>query len=278
MNRIFPRHLFRRHLALPTEHGAWVFLLSPLLIGLFAGERWSPASLYLTIAALAAFLARHPITLVVKVWGGQRARRDLAPALFWAGVYTSVGLAALLGLVFQGFGYLLYLLLPGGLVFIWHLVLVSRRSERRQMGVEIVASGVLALSAPAAFWVGRGAYDPLGWWLWVLIWLQSAASIVFAYLRLRQRGLRSIPAARECLRLGGRALLYAGFNLLAVAGLAAAGILPPLLPIPYGLQFGESLLGTLRPAVGARPTSIGLRQLAVSSVFTLLFILTWGAW
>jgi hypothetical protein len=33
--------------------------------------------------------------------------------------------------------------------------------------------------------------------------------------------------------------------------------------------------GTLRPAVGVRPTLIGVRQLIVSTIFTVLFILTW---
>jgi hypothetical protein len=61
------------------------------------------------------------------------------------------------------------------------------------MGVEIVASGILALAAPAAFWVGRGYPDPQGWVLFGLVWLQSAASIVYAYLRLEQRSLTDVP-------------------------------------------------------------------------------------
>jgi len=44
--------LFRRHVALPSEHGAWVFLLSPMIIGFFAGGRWSVTSFYLIVAAL----------------------------------------------------------------------------------------------------------------------------------------------------------------------------------------------------------------------------------
>ena len=35
------RGLLDRHVALPGDHGSWVFLLGPLLIGLFAGGRWS---------------------------------------------------------------------------------------------------------------------------------------------------------------------------------------------------------------------------------------------
>jgi hypothetical protein len=49
-----------RHIALPNEHGAWVFLFSPLLIGLATGG-FRPASLLLVAAALAGFLVRQPV-------------------------------------------------------------------------------------------------------------------------------------------------------------------------------------------------------------------------
>jgi len=268
--------LFVRHIFLPQDHGSWVFLLSPLLIGLFAGGNWSIATFYLIVAALAAFLIRQPITIAIKASSGRRSRRDLAPARLWIAIYALIGLAALVGLAALEFGYLLYLAIPGIPVFIWHLYLVSRRAERRQMAVELVASGVLALVAPAAFWVGRGFPDPVGWWLFGLTWLQSAASIVYAYLRLAQRTLSEKPDLQGRLRMGGRALLYTTFNLSAVTALSISAILPVLLPIPYALQWVETVWGTLNPAIGVKPTRIGVRQLIVSSLFTLLFILAWN--
>lgn len=267
--------LFRRHIALPQDHGSWVFLLSPLLIGLFAAGSWSPAAGYLVVAALAAFLIRQPVTIAVKAYSGRRPRRELPPALAWIGIYGLVGLLALGGLLLQGFGYLLYLVIPALPVFAWHLALVSRRAERRQMGVELVGSGVLALAAPAAYWVNLGYPDPQGWWLFGLVWLQSAASIVHAYLRLEQRPLPGIPRLDERLRMARRALAYTTFNLLATGGLALAGLLPPGLPLAYALQWAETVWGALRPAVGVKPTRIGLRQLLVSTLFTIVFILAW---
>lgn len=267
--------LFRRHIALPSEHGSWVFILSPLLIGLFAGGSLSWASLYLVIAAMAAFLIRQPVTIAVKAYSGRRSRRELPAARFWILVYGLVGLAALAGLVLQGFTYLLYLAIPGIPVFAWHLYLVSKRAERRQVGIEIVGSGVLALAAPAALWVGRGNPDPTGWWLFGLVWLQSAASIVYAYLRLEQRALKVQPEMADRLAMGRRPLLYTTFNLLAVTVLSILSLLPPLLPLPYALQWAETVWGTLRPAVGVKPVVIGMRQLVISTLFTLLFILTW---
>lgn len=268
-------NLFLRHVALPSDHGSWVFLLSPLLIGLFAGGNWSISSFYLIISSLAAFLVRQPVTIAVKVFSGRRQKRDLPAAWFWIGVYSLIGLLGLLGLLSQGFTFIFILALPGIPVFAWHLYLVSQRAERRQVGVEIVASGVLALAAPAAYWIGIGSPDPLGWLLFILTWLQSAASIVYAYLRLQQRELTQVADIRSRFHMGRRALVYSTFNLLLVLVLAIISLVPPLLLLPYALQWLETIYGIFVPALGKRPTWIGLRQLVVSSLFTLLFILTW---
>lgn len=267
--------LFVRHIALPTDHGSWVFLLSPLLIGLFAGKSLSPASLCLIVAALGAFLLRQPLSMVVKIYSGRRSRRELPAAWFWTGVYGLIALAAFVILASLGYTYLFILALPGIPVFAWHLYLVSRRAERRQLGIELVGSGVLALAAPAAYWIGVGRVDPLGWLLFALCWLQSAASIVYAYLRLEQREWKDLPTVENRLRLGTRALLYTTFNLWLVLGLSFAGIVSRALSLPYLLQWGETLWGTLNPALGVRPTRIGIRQLIVSTLFTILFIITW---
>ena len=269
------KQYFKRHIALTSEHGSWVFLFSPLLIGIFAGENFSSISLYLIFAALAGFLIRQPIIIAVKAYAGRRPRSDLPAARFWIVVYAAIGLLTVVGLVVRGFGYVLWLAVPGVPVFIWHLFLISRRAERRQIGVEVVASGVLALSAPGAYWVGVGAANSLGWWLWALVWLQSAASIVYAYLRLDQRQWTESPPVRVRFSQGRRALLYTSFNLLGVVILSLMGILSPWLFLPYLAQWLETLWGTLNPAVGAKPTQIGFRQLAVSTIFTILFILAW---
>lgn len=269
-------NLLRKYIALPQDHGSWIFLFSPLLIGLFAGGGWNLASLWLSIAAMAAFLSRQPVTIAVKAYSGRRSRRDLPAAAFWTGLYGVLGLLAVAQLILLGYPFLLLLALPGVPVFAWHLYLVSRRAERRQMAVELVGTGVLSLVAPAAYWVGVGSPDPMGWWLFGLTWFQSAASIVYAYLRLEQRGLDEMSPMHVRLKMGRRALLYTTFNFLAVTGFSLAGWLPALLPLAYAVQWLESLWGSLvRPAVGYKPTAIGFRQLAVSTLFTAVFILAW---
>lgn len=273
--------LFRKHIALPQDHGSWVFILSPLLIGLFAGGEIKPASIYLIVAAMGAFLLRQPVSMAVKAYAGRRPRTDLPAARFWILAYGMIVLLALTGLIADGFVSVLYLAIPGIPVFIWHLYLVSKRAERRQAGVEILATGALSLAAPAAYWVGRGQYEPLGWALWLLTWLQSAASIVYAYLRLEQRTMPGTGAqaeggeSRAFWSMGKRALQYTSFNLALTLVLGWAGWLPRWIFIPYLLQWLETVWGINHPARGWKPTKIGVRQLIVSVLFTVLFIVFW---
>ena len=272
----FRATILRRHIAIPQDHGSWVFVLSPLIIGLFAGGNFSFSSAILIVAVMIAFLIRQPITIAVKVFSGRRPSRELNAALFWVSIYSILGVLALAGLILLGFGYLLYLVIPGLLVFIWHLYLVSRRAERNQPGVEIVASGVLALSAPAAMWVGLGVPVVEGWLLFALCWMQSAGSIVYAYLRLDQRKLTDYPDIRLRLKMGIRALIYNSFNMIFVTSLSIATITPIWLPLAYSVQWIETLWGSMiKPAVGEKPTRIGIRQLLISTLFTIVFIIAW---
>ncbi|MBW8010874.1 MAG: YwiC-like family protein [Chloroflexi bacterium] len=268
---------FRRHIAIPSDHGAWVFLLSPLLIGIFAAGNWTSASTLVIIAALAAFLLRQPLTIAVKAYSGRRSRGDLSAAWFWMIIYGLVIAAVLVFLTLDGFGYLFWLGIPGAIVFIWYLWLVSKRSERRQMVMDILASGSMALAAPAALWTSLGNAHPDGWWLWLLTWLQSAASIVYAFMRLEQRNLTHLGGLSTRLRQGRQALLLSSFNLAFLAAFSSSGKLPALLYLPFGLQWLETIWGTMRPAIGIQPVRIGMRQLAVSTLFTILFIVVWTA-
>ena len=273
--------LFRKHIALPQEHGSWVFILSPLLIGLFAGGELKPASINLIVAAMGAFLLRQPVSMAVKAYSGRRSRADLPAARFWMLAYGMLTLLALAGLIAEGFVYILFLAIPGIPVFAWHLYLVSKRAERRQAGVEILATGALSLAAPAAYWIGQGGYDVLGWALWLLTWLQSAASIVYAYLRLEQRtwptkGEQAGSEERgELWRMGKRAFQYTSFNLALTLVLGWSAWLPRWIFVPYLLQWLETLWGITHPARGWKPTAIGIRQLIVSTLFTIFFILAW---
>lgn len=272
---MFRKELFKKHIAVPQDHGSWVFILSPLLIGVFAGKTFTYTTFNLIVAAMAAFMLRQPATALSKIFSKRRSKDDLGSAVFWMAIYGLIALLALTALVLEGFGYVIYLAIPGAPVFAWYLWLVSKRDERKQVKVEIIATGVLSLAAPAAYWVGIGEYDPYGWWLWILVWFQTAASIVYAYLRLSQRDQATSPDRSSQWKMGWRAALYTSFNLASVLTLGLLDVLPSLLFIPYLVQWLETMWGITHPAIGWKPTRIGIRQLIVSTIWTVLFIVFW---
>ena len=270
---------FKKQVALPQDHGSWVFIFSPLLIGIFAGREFTYATFNFILVAMSAFMIRQPLTVAVKAYSGRRPKTDLIPARFWLLIYGSITALALLGLILEGFAYILFLAVPGALVFAWHLWLVSKRSERKQLGVEIIATGVLSLTAPAIYWIGVNQYDAAGWWRWIFTWLQSAASIVYAYLRLDQRDLKqdqaSVKTRSEWWQMGIRSLAYTSFNLVLSLGLGISNLIPRFIFVPFLLQWLETLWGITHPAVGWKPVKIGTRQLIVSILWTVLFIFFW---
>jgi len=259
-----------RHFFLPQEHGAWIWWIGPLLLGLAAVRRWSPDVAWLGLSLLAGFLLRQPATILVKARVGRRPKSDAGPAAAWVGVYATLLLGTFALLVTRGHTRLAGLAIPGIAVFAWHMALVARREERGQMGVELVGAGVLALAAPAAYWVAAGTDPFLPWLLWGLCWLQSAASIVLVYYRLSLRKMEAAPPSAMRLRLSRRSLTYHGFNAAIAVLLAAVGRIPWLMAAGFALMLVDAIDGVARPPIGVRPTRIGLRQLLASSLFVLL--------
>jgi len=270
-----PVRIMRKQYAIPTEHGSWIWWIGPLLIGVAAGGKINSSLGILFIAALAAFLSLHPTTMVVKVLSGRRSNSDLVPALFWMILYGLITLVATAVLVSRGFSQLLLIAIPAIPVFALHLWFVSQRSERGQMGVELIGSGILALTAPAAYWLSGGTNSLEVWILWGLTWLQSAASIVYVYLRLHQRRLPEAPQGSERWQMGSRSLMYHIFNLVLGIVLAALHLVPLGIPLAFSLMLLDVLESILRPPIGVKPTSIGFRQLGSSTLFVMILVVSY---
>jgi hypothetical protein len=265
----------RKGLALPSEHGSWVWWLGPFAIGIAAGGRPGKDLLALAVGALAGFLIHQPAAIAVKALVGRRPPADLRPALGWVALYAAVGAIAAPCLIASGHAYVLALLAPGAAVFAWHLWLVARREERRQMLLQILAAGGLALAAPAAYWVCGGRRYPEPWVLWTLCWAQSAASIASVFLALEQRRWPGVPPVTVRLRAARLSLSFAIGSLLLAAGFVAIRHAPLTVMIPFGLVLGDALFTALRPCVGRRPARVGLRQLIATAAFVAAMILAW---
>jgi YwiC-like protein len=267
--------IWKKHYWVPPEHGAWFMWLGPLLTGILAAGRIHMDVFVLAALILAGFLVRQPLTIAFKAVVGRRSRNDLWPAAFVAAVLGAIALLLMGLMLARGHKELVWLALASLPVLIWQFALVARREER-QMGIELVGAGVLALAAPAAYWVLLGEAHPDGWWLWGLAWLYAAASIVFIYLRLEQRRWGQRPGVAECLRRGARVLLYTAANLIVALILSGLRWVPPLSWLGFALAVPHVAGGVLIPAVRARPARIGLEQASATLAFSVILGLSFS--
>lgn len=270
--------LFQRQIALPSEHGSWVFVLSPLLTGLLLGRSLGQQSWLVILTVMAGFLLRQPLTVLVKVRSGRRPAKEWIPALVWSGVYACLALLGLAALTWQGNTFILWFILPALPVVAWQMWLVQRRAERRQLVLELAGSAVLAMAAPTAYWTAAGQYSKTGWLLWACLWLQTSGAILYTYLLLELRRLKHDPTPAERLRLAAPALT-GNFTVLLAALLAAAvGWIAPWTPAAYALQCAEVGWGAARANRQARPNAIGLRMLILTCLVTGVLVFAFMTW
>lgn len=264
-------HWLRKHLAIPTEHGAWAMLLGPFAAGVGLAWQLDLAVLWALLGMLLLFLARQPMIILVKALSGRRPRDDVQPALVWLTIYGGLALIPAALLIAADRLAIFWLILPALPALVWQLWLVTRRAER-QMTLELAGSGALALAAPAAYLAATGRLDSVALSAWLLCWFQSVAAIVYVYLRLEQRRMSALPTRSLQWAMGRRAVLYHTFNFVASLALSATRVLPPRVPLAFAAMLAEALRGVFRPAVGVKPQVLGLTQVAVTVVFVVLLV------
>lgn len=269
---ITPPALWRKHIALPQQHGSWVLWLGPYLTGLGIGGFLRPGVVWLSLASLGAFLALQPLTVLVKALSGRRTRDDVTPALFWLMLYSTLVAAGAIGLIASGNGFVLLLGVLALPAVAWQLWLVTRKAERHALWAEVAGTAALSLAAPAALWVDAG-FSVMGVWLWLLCALQAGASIAHVYVLLVYRRMTVAPAVPQRWAMARLSVVWHALNVALVALLAALGHVPALAVVAFALMLAESIYGDLlKPCIGAKPAAIGMRQVFVAFAFALLLI------
>lgn len=248
MTMAIPKTVSLRNVTLPTEHGGWGFLLEPIVLGLILAPSW--AGLWLCLAAVAAFLTRHPMTLALadvrrgKTWPRTRVAARVAAAFGLTG-------AACMGMAFltAQSAFWLPLLIAAPLAVVY-LVQDARRKGRSLSGE---LTGALAMDmlvpavAMAAGWSLQDAALPCG-----LLALRGVSSILF--VRLQVRRLHGVPTSATS------TVVVHLLGLVVVAGMVLAGRVPILAAVPYPLIAALHLAWLGRPArVGLCPPATGER-------------------
>jgi hypothetical protein len=244
--------------AIPPEHGAWGFLLEPILLGLLVAPSW--AGLCLSLAVTGAFLVRHPlkIAFVDRQRGKRYARSILAERVVLIyGTLAVIGLIA--AVVLAGLDMLLPLVLSAPLVAV--LLAGTLVNRGRDLLPELAGPSALAATAASLGVAGGEALD-MALALWVILLARNIPSIL--YVRARLRLDKHKPAALAPV------LAINGIAVVGVLVLALAGLAPGLAVLAVTLLALRAaiMLAPNRPQV--RVQTIGFMEMGLGLLTVLL--------
>lgn len=241
------RAFFRKSLVVPTEHGAWSWLLVPWLVGAVVGLA-TPAdaplaglALVLTlIGGLSAYMIRQPATAWLRIRQGRGRQADRSLALGWAMGFALVSLLCLLGLLLLGRTALLGLALPFLAILLAYLLAArSGRAAMRSLWMELAGAVGLALTAPAAYIAASGQLTPVALALWALLALQNAMGVLYVRLRLADSKQRD---SNRSLTLWGHLAAF-----VAVLAAGVSGWTPLLAAVPFAGFLVRALWAVRQP-------------------------------
>jgi YwiC-like protein len=248
-----------RPVALPVEHGAWSFLLEPVILGLSLAP--SLAGLSLGIAALAGFLVRHPLRLVAldRGKGARHARTGLAQRFAFS--YAAAAfLFASAAFVSAERGFILPILTAAPLAL--GALLLDLRGRGRDLAAEIAGSVALGASATAIVMAGGGSHRA-AWMAWLFLALRSVTAIVYVRARLaRERGGVSPVFGVMALHV---------VVIFVVAGLTLPGLAPVAAVAAFAILLLRAAHGLLLPPKGVRPQVVGISEV-VFGLITLALL------
>ena len=247
----------------PNQHGAWVMIALPIVLGVEA-SRPSPWHVALVLAAYSGYLG----SAAAQAWRRSR-RRDLSrvPMLVYGAVFAASGLTLVLA----------YPALLAGLVVVVPAAVISvggaRPGTRRDLANSL-AQVVQALVLVPAAGLMSGAFDPTRMALATAI----AAGYLFGTVLLvrsviRERG--NAGAARLSLTW------HLGLIALALVAIVAGRLSPAWLVLACLLAIRAALLPVLeRRRAGTshplRPVQVGVVEI-VASVAVVTFAFVWPA-
>jgi hypothetical protein len=232
----------------------------PALLGLLVAPSW--AGLGVGLAALGAFLVRHPLKLALASW--RRRTRDPRTAavhrfILIYGATAAAGLAVAAG---GRPGW--WLPLATAAPFVLVQLAYDAGHQGRQLVPELL--GGVALGSVAAAEM-RAAGWPLGPSLaaWAILAAKAVGAVLYVRARLRRdRGLAPNPTPAVA--------SHAAALVLAVA-LASAGHSPWLVVLAFALLLARAAYGLSRLHRPVRPQVVGMREMAYGFSFILIVAL-----
>ena len=258
----------------PPEHGAWVWWLGPFIVGVAAARSftWELGALF--FAVLAGFLLRQPVSLLARAFKRGKPSGGAAPVLFWLGIYGAIAGGGFIGLLAAGHHWAGLFAAALALAGAAQLRYGMDRAGRHSLALQLLGAVTLALCAPAAYLAGGDADYAFAGGLWALLGVYGACTVVLVRYRIQTRRLPVDDTALRYGRSAAGAAALCGAGLLLAGALYGYGVTPLLAGAVFLIPLADIADSVLRPPRGHRPKQIGMRQLAASSAFYLLFLAT----
>jgi hypothetical protein len=249
---VFPRRVALRPLAIPNEHGAWSFVLEPLVLALLIAP--SKGGVALTIAIVAAFFLRHPLRLLTRDLMSRKRYPRTAACATLAGVYGAASLV-FLGLAIAASSLLIALPLLLAVPFLALQFLHDVRNQGREFVAETCGAIAAAAGGAACVLASPTAGARIALVVAVLALTRSLPSILYVRALLRKSSV--VPGL----------IAHALSCVLIAALVARLGFSPLLIAVPL-LLLARCVAAQSRPSLTAR--RLGLEDLGWGVVVTLV--------
>jgi len=254
----------RARLKLPKEHGAWAMLYVSFALGAIVSASPSFRLLLLLFSVTFFFIGREPFLMWYRA--RNRGRQDYEARRLAIGYFALAGLASM-PLVFF---YHLYWLAAVGLATILLLAVNAYQALRhvdRTIGGEIIGIAGLTLTAPAAYYVSRGAFEATALWLWLLCVLYFASSVFYVKLRINTINPRREAARKQA---SWRCVAYHTFLLAALLALMLSGSLNLFALAAFSPVILRSFWQLASPVQQVNLRRLGWLEVIYSIVFLIL--------
>jgi YwiC-like protein len=261
----------RTALKLPKEHGAWVMLYVPFVLGVAVAGRVNWQILLLLLSTTAMFISRESLLVCRRA----RARgREAAESGRMLSLYLALAAAFGSPLVFA---FKLFWLIPLGLIgaalLLINGVQAARMEERATMS-EVMAIGGLTMTAPAAYYAASGRWEMTAFWLWLLSALYMASSVFYIKLRVYRLNPRKQSEQRQALR---SCAFYHSFLIVALPALIFAGGWGLFVFIAFAPVLVRTFWGMFKPKTKVNLTRAGILEIVYSLVFLVCAALGFSA-
>lgn len=263
----------RRALIFPREHGAWGFLLVPMITGGGLAFRTStnffPFVLLLT-AALILFWLRTPLESLLGT-SALRAQteEERQHVLFVVGYLTAIAVVASSMLLWSGRNPLLWFMGAVALAAFTAQTVLKKRGRRARMLSEIVGTIGLTSLAPAAYYVMSGRFNAIACMLWFANVIFAGNQIHYVQLRIHTARVRGFRAKLT----RGWAFAVGQFSMLAVLALGCArGFMPWIALIAFLPLLLRGWIYFFQEPAPLAVRRLGWSELSHAIVFCVLFI------